>query len=102
MRVKYLKLAKMEFDDTIKFYNTQQTNLGKYFQTDIKNSISRIKEFPYAYAETKHKVRRCVIHKFPYNILYSIRNDKILIIAIANQHRKPDYWVNRINNLSTK
>jgi hypothetical protein len=102
MKIKYLKLAKIEFDDAIKFYNTQQMNLGKYFQTDIKKSISRIKEFPYAYIELKHKIRRCVIHKFPYSILYSINKGTILIIAIANQHREPDYWVNRINNFSTK
>ena len=96
MNIKYLKIAREEFHDAIKYYETQQNGLGEKFQSDIRSSILRIKEFPDAYINVKENVRRCVIHKFPYNILYSIKENYILIIAIAHQHRQPDYWVDRV------
>jgi len=36
------------------------------------------------------------MHKFPYKILYSVERDHLLVIAIAHQHRRPDYWIDRL------
>ena len=96
MNIKYLKIAREEFHSAIKYYESQQTNLGRKFQSDVENSISRIKEFPKAYVSIKNDERRCLLHKFKYSIFYSIEESYILIIAIAHQHRKPDYWIDRI------
>ena len=96
MNIKYLKIAREEFHSAIKYYESQQTNLGRKFQSDVENSISRIKEFPKAYVSIKDDVRRCLLHKFNYSILYAIKHNHILIIAIAHQHRKPNYWIDRV------
>jgi len=96
MNIKYLKIAREEFHSAIKYYESQQTDLSKKFQSDIKDSISRIKEFPKAYVSIKNDVRRCLLHKFNYSILYAIKHNHILIIAIAHQHRKPNYWIDRV------
>lgn len=96
MNIKYLKIAREEFQDAIKYYEIQQTGLCRKFQTDIKSAILRLKEFPNAYIVIKENIRRCLLHKFNYSILYTIRNNYILIVAISHQHRQPDYWVDRI------
>jgi toxin ParE1/3/4 len=40
-------------------------------------------------------VRRCLLNRFPYGIIYSPESDVIFILAIMNLHRHPDYWKNR-------
>jgi len=30
-----------------------------------------------------------------YELLYSIEKDHLFVIAVAHQHRKPDYWLER-------
>jgi|GEM_PF-225276 len=35
--------------------------------------------------------------KFSYSLLYSIEEDHIFIIAVAHQHRKPGYWIDRLD-----
>jgi len=35
------------------------------------------------------------IEKFPYKLLYSVESNHIFIIAVAHQHRRPDYWIER-------
>ena len=97
MNLKYLKISRDEFHDAIKYYETQQIDLGIKFQNDVKSSIKRIKEFPDPYVAVKKNIRRCLLHKFNYSILYTIKDNYILIIAISHQHRKPDYLVDRID-----
>ena len=49
MNIKYLKLAKLEFHDSIKYYEQQEKGLGEIFSNDIQALINRIKNFPNSY-----------------------------------------------------
>ena len=46
--------------------------------------------------EVIQKFPKFLLKRFPYLVLYIPEEDKILITAIAHQHRKPDYYINRI------
>lgn len=50
---------------------------------------------PQAQAEFED-VRRVVLKRFPYKLLYSVETDHLYVIAVAHQHRKPGYWHDRI------
>ena len=67
--------------------------LGLRFREEVKKAIVRILEYPEAWSVERGEIRRCLLHTFPYKILYSIEKDHIFIIAVAHQHRKPDYWI---------
>lgn len=96
MNINYLKLAKLEFHTSITYYEQQEKGLGKKFQKDIQASINRIKNFPNSYQKVSNQIRRCTLHRFPYNILYLFEENTILIVAIAHQHRVPEYWIERV------
>lgn len=93
MKVIFSSLAKLELDDAIAFYELEHSGLGIDFKEEIKKNIERIKKFPQAAPIERGEIRKSLMHKFPYKILYSIESDHIFIVAIAHQHRKPDYWV---------
>ena len=97
MKIEFLPLAKSELEDAVKYYNLQLPSLGDRYKSELKATIKRVAIFPTAFLEVKPEIRRCIMHKFPYNIYYSIQNNIILILAIAHQHRKPDYWIDRVN-----
>ena len=96
MKVVVAKIARQEFNDAKEFYEIEQAGLGLRFEKEIKKSILHIKQYPYAWPIERNEVRHCLIHKFPYKILYFVQNNIILILAFAHQHRKPDYWIDRI------
>jgi hypothetical protein len=48
-----------------------------------------------AWSVERGEIRKCLLHKFPYKLLYSIEADHILILAVAHQHREPEYWTDR-------
>ena len=55
MHLKYLKIAREEFHDAIKYYETQQIDLGIKFKSDIRSSIDRIAAMECATEFTKCK-----------------------------------------------
>ncbi len=98
MKIIFSKYAKLELDDAIHFYELEFRGLGKRFKKEIKDAVLRISEHPNAWSVERGDVRKCLLHKFPYKILYSIEIDHIFIIAFAHQHRKPDFWIDREHN----
>ena len=44
-----------------------------------------------------HQVRRCLVHRFPYGVIYSVdeQSSEVLILAVMHLHRQPDYWSGR-------
>ncbi len=96
MKVIFTELARAELADAAGFYELKAPGLGDRFKKEIKDAVSRIIMFPKGWSVEKGDIRRCLLHKFPYKILYSVEEDHILVIAIAHQHRKPDYWIDKL------
>lgn len=95
MRVVFSSLAKRELDDATNFYEMEFEGLGKRFLAEVKKAVIRISEYPKAWSVERGEVRKCLLHRFPYKLLYSIERDHIHVMAVAHLHRKPDYWVER-------
>lgn len=83
----------MELFDTIDYYELESIGLGKLFYNEVAKAIERIIYYPEVWAKEHKEIRKCLIRKFPYKVLYSIEKDFILVLAIAHQHRKPFYWI---------
>jgi plasmid stabilization system protein ParE len=41
------------------------------------------------------RFRRCLIHRFPYGLIYVLKGNKITIVAVMHLARKPGYWHRR-------
>ena len=98
MKIEFLEPAQHELDEAIEYYNAQVVGLGNQFLDEVVNTLQRIADYPEAWQVFSEKTRRSLLHKFPFGVVYEIRNDSILIIAIANLHRKPNYWEERVKS----
>jgi len=95
MKIEFLEAAQTELDQAFEWYETQQKDLGVQFLNEFDAAIRRIANYPESYILIEKDVRRCLVKRFPYGILYGIDADKIIVIAVAHLHRKPDYWIDR-------
>ncbi len=80
-----------------KFYEKQQKHLGKRFLVSVQDTLNRIQVNPLLYQEIEDGVRRSITTKFPFGVVFRIRSDKYVIVAVAHLHRDPGYWKNRIS-----
>jgi len=88
--------AKQELNHTVKYYESQHKGLGKRFLIYFQNSILKIQSFPLMYHQIEENLRQCRLSRFPYGIIYRLKDEQIEIIAVMHTHRKPGYWKERI------
>jgi hypothetical protein len=95
LKILFDELASLEYQDAIEFYELEVQGLGLRFKEEVKRALRNLIKFPDMGSIEKADIRRCILHKFPYKILYSNEGELLYIIAIAHMHREPNYWINR-------
>lgn len=96
MQVEFIEPALIELDDAIEFYNLQSIGLGDIFFKEVLRTIDLISNYPNMWSPNTKNTRRAVLRKFPYNLIYTVLDKNIFVIAVAHQYREPEYWINRI------
>lgn len=87
--------AEAELNEAIDYYEECEPGLGYDFSTEVFAGIQNVVNYPTAWPVMEEDVRRCLINRFPYGILYSIERGDIFILAIMHLRRHPDYWKKR-------
>jgi toxin ParE1/3/4 len=87
--------ARRELFETIQYYESESPGLGEAFLRVVEEGVSQLLAFPESAPVLRGRVRRKVLRRFPYSLLYSIREGEIRILAVMNQKRRPFYWLGR-------
>ena len=92
----FLEAAQIELEEGVKYFNEQQADLGYEFVNEVAAALNRILRYPEAWTQLSKRTRRCRTKRFPYGVVYQIRGDRVLVVAIMHLHRKPFYWRDRV------
>lgn len=95
MRVIFTEIARKELEDGVRYYELEYSGLGYSFKEEVRKAVLRIARYPQAWSIEQGDTRKCLLHKFPYKLMYSVDENHVVVVAVAHQHRKPDYWVGR-------
>ena len=87
--------AAAEFNDAIEYYEEIELGLGYDFAIEVYSTIQRSVALPRAWPVIDGEIRRSLVRRFPYGVLYSEDHEVIYIVAVMNLHRHPDYWKRR-------
>ena len=71
--------------------------LGNDFLDDVQHAIDRLCEYPLAGETVALALRRMLLQRFPFSVVYAAEADLILVIAIAHHGRQPGYWQARVD-----
>jgi len=82
------------------YYESQRSELGGAFLELVQDAFRQIEQHPRRFAklettQLEGEIRRCLLRKFPYVIIYEVRSDLIEVLAVAHASRMPDYWADR-------
>lgn len=87
--------AEAEFIKAIEYYEEIESGLGLDFAIEVYATIQRSIAFPSAWPVIDGEIRRSLVRRFPFGILYSEEKESIHIAAVMHLHRQPDYWKGR-------
>jgi len=95
-RVTFHEDARAELAEASHFYEDRVPGLGQALIDDVESCVNEILEHPGACERVSKKLRRKVLSRFPYGLIYAIEQDRIRIMAIAHYKRRPEYWRYRL------
>lgn len=89
--------AERELHEAVLWYEEQSPGLGRDFMYEFKAAVKKIVAAPerFAFCEFLPKsknIRRILLGRFSYLILYKVMSNEVRIVAVAHTSRGPGYW----------
>jgi plasmid stabilization system protein ParE len=96
--VRYHEAAEEELLNEIGYLELRAQGLGRRFFAEVRRAERLIAQFPESAEEIRPGIRKRLLRKFRYSLIYSVEQDGLLILAVAHQSRRPEYWVGRVRS----
>jgi len=87
-----------ELENSRSWYEERSRNLGIEFLDEIDRAIESVRQAAtmWPWYDEYQGLRRFLVHRFPYALIYRITSSAIQIIAAMHLRRHPDYWKSRM------
>ncbi|MBX7255331.1 MAG: type II toxin-antitoxin system RelE/ParE family toxin [Candidatus Hydrogenedentes bacterium] len=95
MRVQFHPAAEAELENAVDYYESAGQGLGRDFAREVLFAVERVLAYPHAWPILEGDIHRCLVHRFPYGLLYVTSEEAILILAIMHLRRRPGLWKER-------
>ena len=87
--------AQTELENASNWYRERSDLAARAFTQEVVHALKRIAESPESWPQTRANERRFLFRRFPYSIIYRVRENEVFITAIAHQRLRPGYWKSR-------
>ncbi len=75
-----------------RYYESQSPGLGSEFLDEIEHATHALAAQPQAAPIVRNDIRRRLLTRFPFGLLYQTEDTRIVIIAVMHLRRRPGYW----------
>lgn len=82
-------------DGAVNYTKLVSAQLARDFISEFERSIDLLRSNPMLGAKWAGRYRRLPLPRFPYSLVYILTADRIRLIALAHQRRRPGYWRGR-------
>ncbi len=96
MKISFLVAASHELDEAYDWYEAQAKGLGGQLVEEARLAVRRVAVFSESCQEIAPGIRRCLVRRFPYALIYRTAGEELIILAVMHQHRKPRNWQLRL------
>ncbi|RLB48490.1 MAG: hypothetical protein DRJ42_23085 [Deltaproteobacteria bacterium] len=93
--------AEEELGAAMDWYEEQGPGLGAALLTEVQETLARLQQgtlpgmrIPGVREELG--VRRMLLDRFPYSLVFLVHDDAIHVLAFAHHKRVPGYWMDRL------
>ncbi len=88
--------ADLEINEAAEWYEARGQGLAVEFLRTLDACIESIRRDPLLYPAVRSEVRQAVLRRFPYSVIYTVREDEIVVIACFHGRRDPKRWQDRL------
>lgn len=74
------------------WYAERSQSAADSFLDELDRGIEAIANAPERWPLFLHGTRRYLFHRFPFQLIYRVTNDRVEVVAVAHGRRRPGYW----------
>lgn len=72
------------------------SDIAADFHSELQAVVERIKQWPNSFQVIHDELRRAIVGRFPYQVIYDVRPEgQIRLFAIRHHRQRPDFGLDR-------
>lgn len=88
--------VEQEVKSSFLWYEAKAEGLGDDFIAELEGAYDAILTLPVVWPELNNGLRRYLLFRFPFALIYKQLGENIYVVAVMHQNRKPDYYLPRV------
>ena len=85
-----------ETAEAYSWYEDKQIGLGERFLAELENMFRLIQDKPFAFKQSYRKVRIGILSTFPFMVIFTIKEEEIVVHSVFHTSRNPTVWRKRM------
>jgi plasmid stabilization system protein ParE len=95
--------ASAELDEAAEWYEQRRAGLGTDLLDEVRAALQVVSRSPRTGSpidglDSALDVRRVPVRRFPYQLVYLVGIEGVVVIAVAHDRRLPSYWASRLDS----
>jgi plasmid stabilization system protein ParE len=90
--------AEAEILEAASWYGRRREAARRAFLDDVAVSSAAIEHNPLQYQIIRGRVRRVMVGRFPYALLYSVMGEDVVVTVCTHSSRDPKRWQSRFRS----
>ncbi|MFO0965910.1 MAG: type II toxin-antitoxin system RelE/ParE family toxin [Gemmataceae bacterium] len=90
--------AEADIAEARRWYERKRKGLGQEFELCVDEAVKQVRTIPLSGREIRPGVRRVLVPRFPYLLLYVVDVDQIAVLAVYDDRRNPAVWQARLDD----
>ena len=90
--IRFTPRAREEVRLAIDWYDVHAPGVGPAFLLALEAVVAQAARYPESYPSVRGEVRRGLLRRFPYGVLYVVEAEAIVVLAVVHARRDPDIW----------
>ena len=87
--------ATEEIAEAAEWYEKRGAGLSAEFLRALDATIARVERNPLQYPRVHQEMRRALLRRFPYGVIFTVSDEEIVILACTHGKQHPRRWQRR-------
>lgn len=96
IKARFLPAAEAEFLKEVAYYSIAREGLGVRFQQAVTVVVAAAVANPSMGSLAAMGLHRRRVKGFPFDVVYRVTGQELLVVAVAHHRRLPGYWSSRL------
>ncbi|WP_298884620.1 type II toxin-antitoxin system RelE/ParE family toxin [uncultured Bradyrhizobium sp.] len=94
-KIFFTRAARADLVDAFRWYDAHAPHVVPQFRDALRAAMVRVAENPKQFPPASKNVRRALLRRFPYTLVFRETHDAIYVVAVFHTSRDPLIWLHR-------